>query len=130
MRTRTLIGACIGSLLVALTSSVAIAAPNTLTYQGRILKDDGSPLEYSSVSFSFTIMNASGNCVIYREQRNNINMQGSKGVFDVPIGSGGTKLYPSSPTFKLNDAFNNSVVLNCEGGSTYTPGEEDIRILA
>ncbi|WP_168196474.1 tail fiber domain-containing protein [Bdellovibrio sp. NC01] len=130
MRTRTLINACIGLLLVALISSVAVAAPNTLTYQGRILKDDGSPLEYSSVSFSFTIMNASGNCVIYREQRNNINMQGSKGVFDVPIGSGGTKLYPSSPTFKLNDAFNNSAVLNCEGGSTYTPGEEDIRVLA
>ncbi len=126
MRNGTLL-ICILSIFIAITS---FASPSTFTYQGRIIRDDGTPLEYGSVSFAFSIINSSGNCVIYREQRNNINMQGSKGVFDVPIGSGGTKLFPASPTFKLRDAFNNSVIQNCEGGSTYTPLEGDIRVLA
>lgn len=118
------------SLFMLLSGATSLASPSVFTYQGRIVRDDGTPLEYNNVSFSFSIMNTSGNCVLYREQRDNINMQGSKGVFDVPIGSGGTKLYPASATFKLRDAFNNSVLQNCEGGSTYTPSEGDGRVLA
>ncbi|WP_373998196.1 tail fiber domain-containing protein [Bdellovibrio bacteriovorus] len=106
----------------------AHSSPRTFTYQGRILKSDGTPLEYNNVSFAFEITNASGNCVIYKEQRNNINMQGSGGVFDVPIGSG-VKLYPTTAGYDLRTAFNNAISHNCEGGSTYLPQEDDIRIL-
>lgn len=104
------------------------AAPNALTYQGRIIKADGVPLEYSNTSFLFEVTSPNGNCVIYREQRDGVNMLDSKGVFDVPIGSG-TKLFPADPLFTLLEAFNNSRTHNCYGGSTYTASSNDIRLL-
>lgn len=113
------------------TTPVLAVGPNTtntLTYQGRILKSDGTPLEYHNVSFLFEITNPSGSCVIYREQVNGVNMTNSHGVFDVPIGSG-TKLYPTDPLFKMVDAFNNSGNFTCDGGVAFTPQADSIRLL-
>ncbi|WP_374035178.1 tail fiber domain-containing protein [Bdellovibrio bacteriovorus] len=104
------------------------SSPNSLTYQGRIIKSDGTALEYAHVSFLFEITNPTGTCVIYREQVDDVNMVNSKGIFDVPIGSG-TKLFPAAPTFKMLDAFKNSVAHNCSGGSTYTAASGDTRLL-
>ncbi|MDG0817499.1 tail fiber domain-containing protein [Bdellovibrio svalbardensis] len=101
---------------------------NSLTYQGRILKADGSPLEHNNVSFLFEITNPTGSCIIYREQVNGINMTNSGGVFDVPIGSG-TKLYPADPLFKMVDSFNNDQTFVCDGGVSYTPMIDAIRVL-
>ena len=111
-----------------LMSGFAYASPNTLTYQGRIVKSNGVPLEYGNVSFLFEIASPNGSCIVYREQKDGVSMIGSGGVFDVPIGTG-TKLFPADPSFAMLDAFNNSQVLNCVGGSTYTPVAGDIRIL-
>ncbi|XGC80310.1 tail fiber domain-containing protein [Bdellovibrio bacteriovorus] len=116
------------SFLILLWSFSSLASPSSFTYQGRIIKSDGEALEYNNVSFLFEITSPNGNCVIYREQRDGVNMQNSKGVFDVPIGSG-TKLFPADPLFSLLDAFNNSPVQNCSGGATYTPGAGDTRLL-
>ncbi|WP_413943350.1 tail fiber domain-containing protein [Bdellovibrio sp. HCB-162] len=115
-------------ILILFIGALAFAAPNSFTYQGRILKTDGTPLEYAHVSFLFEITNPAGTCVIYREQVDDINMQNSKGVFDVPIGSG-TKIFPTDPTFKLLDAFKNSITQNCSGGSTYMASSGDTRLL-
>ncbi|WP_413613484.1 tail fiber domain-containing protein [Bdellovibrio sp. HCB-110] len=115
-------------ILIFLFTLQAAASPNSLTYQGRILKSDGTPLEYNNVSFLFEVTNPNGNCILYREQRNTVNMMSSGGVFDVPIGSG-TKLYPADPLYTLLDSFNNSKVQNCDGGATYTPAQGDIRLL-
>ncbi|WP_363228128.1 hypothetical protein [Bdellovibrio sp. ArHS] len=115
-------------ILISLFGTLATAAPNALTYQGRIVKSDGHPLEYGSTSFIFEITNPNGSCVIYREQRDGVNLLNSNGVFDVPIGSG-TKLFPSDPLFTLLDAFNNSKIHNCYGGATYTAASMDIRLL-
>lgn len=110
-------------------SQIATASPNSLTYQGRILKVDGTPLEYNNVSFSFEVTSPDGLCVIYREQVNGINLANSGGVFDVPIGKG-TKGYPAAPTFKLLDAFQNSgTSFTCDGGATYSPAFDEIRRL-
>ncbi|MEK2644427.1 beta strand repeat-containing protein [Bdellovibrio sp. BCCA] len=106
----------------------AHANPLNLTYQGRIVKADGTPLEYSNVSFLFEIANPNGSCVIYREQIDGINMANSKGVFDVPIGVG-TRLFPTTPVYKISSAFDNSVIHNCYGGATYTALEDDTRVL-
>jgi hypothetical protein len=101
--------------------SSAQAAPNSLTYQGRIVKSDGVPLEYSSVSFSFEITSPDGLCVVYREQVDGVNMVNSGGVFDVPIGEG-VKSFPASASFTLLDSFNNTgAALACDGSSTYSP---------
>ncbi len=115
-------------LALLFMAAVSHGAPNSLTYQGRIIKSDGAALEYAHVSFLFEITNPTGTCVIYREQVDDVNMLNSKGVFDVPIGSG-TKLFPASPTFKMLDAFKNSLAHNCSGGSTYTAASGDTRLL-
>lgn len=124
---KNLIGTSLVLVLVGLAMS-ATAAPNSLTYQGRILKVDGSPLEYNNVSFSFEVTSPDGLCVLYREQVNGINMTNSGGVFDVAIGKG-TKTFPGAAGFKLLDAFVNSGSLSCDGGSTFNPSFDDIRKL-
>jgi hypothetical protein len=118
----------------------AFAAPSSLTYQGRIVKSDGTPLEYNNVSFLFQITDPVGSCVIYQEQVTGYNMVNSGGVFDVAIGSG-TQQYPLAPSSVLN-AFNNSSSYTCgscslvagaytcvNGSSTYHAGAEDMRKL-
>ncbi|WP_374035551.1 tail fiber domain-containing protein [Bdellovibrio bacteriovorus] len=100
------------TLPVFMFSVLVQAAPNTLTYQGRILKADGTPLQYSNVSFLFEIKSEDGLCVYYREQKNGINMTNSKGVFDVPLGTG-TKLFPTSGSVGLKEVFDNTTTLDC-----------------
>ncbi|WP_374027953.1 tail fiber domain-containing protein [Bdellovibrio bacteriovorus] len=119
------LGIFLGILLLAQS---LFASPKTLNYQGRILRSDGTALEYNNVSFAFEFTNETGTCVLYREQRNTINMQGSKGVFDIPIGEG-TKLYPSTIGYSLQDVFNNSITHTCDGGATYTPAVDALRVL-
>ncbi|MDG0818099.1 tail fiber domain-containing protein [Bdellovibrio svalbardensis] len=114
--------------LIGLFMSSAIAAPSSLTYQGRILKADNTPLEYNNVSFIFQVTDPSGACVIYQEQVNGYNMVNSGGVFDVTIGNG-TVTYPTSGTFSILDAFNNSGTFACYGGSPYLASANDIRKL-
>lgn len=109
------------------TSWAAPNSLNTLTYQGRIVNSTGVGLESTNVSFIFEVTSPSGLCVIYREQVDGINMLGSGGVFDVPIGTG-ARQYPLN-AFTLTQAFNNSVNLTCDGGSIYTPQYDDVRIL-
>lgn len=115
-------------LLIFGTFGTANATPLSFTYQGRIVNANGTPLEYQSVSFEFTITNPDGSCVLYREQKDGVDMRNSKGVFDTPIGAG-TKQYPAAPTFTLLSAFANSGTLNCEGGGTYSPSVDDTRKL-
>ncbi|WP_413943352.1 tail fiber domain-containing protein [Bdellovibrio sp. HCB-162] len=114
--------------ILLFVSSWAMASPSLFTYQGRILKADGQALEFNNVSFIFEVTNPNGTCVIYREQKDGINMVNSKGVFDVPIGSG-TKLFPTDPFYSLLDAFNNSKTHDCVGGATYPAQSGDIRLL-
>ncbi|MGZ3771812.1 MAG: tail fiber domain-containing protein, partial [Bdellovibrio sp.] len=109
-----------GFLFVFSLNSYSLAAPTSLTYQGRILKSDGTPLEYNNVSFIFQITDPSGQCVIYQEQVNGINMVNSAGVFDVPIGNG-TIQYPLGGTTTILDIFNNSSSFTC-GSCSSTNG--------
>lgn len=121
-------GSFIIALYATLVSNHAQGSPLTFTYQGRIVKTDNTPLEYSSVSFEFRITNPSGSCVLYREQKNGIDMTNSKGIFDTPIGAG-TKLFPTNPSVSLQDVFENTGTLDCEGGATYSPVNTDGRLL-
>ncbi len=114
--------------VLLLCATPAWAAPASLTYQGRILKTDGTPLEYSNVSFIFQVTDPSGACVIYQEQVNGYNMVNSNGIFDVSIGNG-TITYPTSGSFTILDAFNNSGSFTCFGGSPYTASANDLRKL-
>ncbi|KHD88380.1 MAG: hypothetical protein OM95_09605 [Bdellovibrio sp. ArHS] len=118
-----------GTLLVALffLGGPAFAAPAALTYQGRIVKSSGAPLEYNAVAFQFEVLAPNKVCVLYREQLNHIDMTNSNGVFDVKIGS--SHSFPASPTFTILDAFSNGTAFTCDGGSPYNPGLTDGRFL-
>lgn len=118
-------------------ASLASASPAVLTYQGRIVKSDGTPLEYPNVSFIFQILNPTGSCLIYQEQFTGYNMINSKGVFDVPIGTG-TVSWPSTGAFGVLDAFDNLSSFPCgtcsgysctAGSGVYTPMVSDGRTL-
>lgn len=112
---------------VSLFTTVAYASPAALTYQGRIVKSSGAPLEYNAVAFQFEILAPNKVCVLYREQLNHIDMTNSGGVFDVKIGA--SHSYPGAPTFTILDAFNNGNPFVCDGGSPYNPGLTDGRFL-
>ncbi|HWU42453.1 MAG TPA: hypothetical protein VN132_03410, partial [Bdellovibrio sp.] len=123
---------------ILILSSTALAAPTVLTYQGRILKADGTPLESKNVSFIFQLTNPSGSCVIYQEQITGYSMVNSGGVFDVPIGNG-TINYPLSGGVTVLDVFNNSGSFSCgectgyncvdAAGGIYNPQSSDGRLL-
>ncbi len=111
-------------ILVLLISSVFVhASPAQLTYQGRILKSDGAPLEYANVSFLFQITDPVGSCIIYQEQVTGYSMVNSGGVFDIPIGNGAVQ-FPLSGPSSILDAFNNSASFTCgvcsSSGGTYS----------
>ncbi|KYG62964.1 hypothetical protein AZI87_17030 [Bdellovibrio bacteriovorus] len=84
-----------------------VASTGSLTYQGRILRSDGTPFENKNVSFVFQILDPGGQCVIYQEQVNGINMENSKGVFDVPIGTGSVQYITGLGASTVVDIFNN-----------------------
>ncbi|WP_413559927.1 beta strand repeat-containing protein [Bdellovibrio sp. HCB209] len=112
---------------------LVLAVPNSLSYQGRIVRPDGTAFEINNVSFVFEITNPAGNCVIYREQKSGVDMTNSNGVFDVPIGTG-SKLFPPSPTKTLLSVFDNSQALDCGNASnnivsSYTPALTHSRLL-
>lgn len=115
-------------VLVSLGVSLAKASPASLSYQGKITKTDGTDLEYNSVSFIFKVTNAAGTCIIYQEQISGYDMTNSKGVFDVPIGSGSVT-YPSDGSLSILDTFNNSRSFTCSGGATYAAASGDSRKL-
>jgi hypothetical protein len=95
---------------------LAGASPNTITFQSRIIKPDGYPLEETSVNFRFSITDTVGSCVIYQEDFNNRNMAGSKGLINLSMGAG-SKVFPVA-AMSLAEVFNNynSPTLNCQAG--------------
>ncbi|WP_413587036.1 beta strand repeat-containing protein [Bdellovibrio sp. HCB274] len=113
-----------GMLSLLLASSAAFASATSLTYQGRIVFTGGQPFEYANASFLFKITSPDGQCVIYQEQFNGVDMTNSNGIFDVPIGTGSVQ-YISSPASTVIDIFNNSASYQCGTcspgpGNTYT----------
>ncbi|WP_415062201.1 hypothetical protein [Bdellovibrio sp.] len=126
-------GGTFSFMLISIIAMLSLRANaknfDSLTYQGRIVTQSGAPLEYNNVSFFFEIADPAGTCVIYQEQVDNIDMTGSKGVFEVAIGSG-VKQFPADPLFKLMDAFDNGDVnFSCVSGGPYTSKSGDHRIL-
>ncbi|WP_374028912.1 tail fiber domain-containing protein [Bdellovibrio bacteriovorus] len=99
-----------------------VASSGSLTYQGRILKSDGTPFENSNVSFVFQILDPSGQCVVYQEQVNGINMSQSRGVFDVPIGMGSIQYITGTGASSVVDVFNNDASIGYYCGACSSSG--------
>lgn len=109
-------------LFVLLSSSISFAGP-VLTYQGRILKPDGSPVK-TPTSFTISITNPSGSCELWAEPFSS-SMSGGDGSFSFVIGAG-TRSDAGTKEFK--DIFSDGVIIapnsSCSAG--YTKLSSDI----
>lgn len=106
----------------------AFAAPGRTTYQARIIKPDGLPLEASNVSFRFTILDPSASCALYVEDYTAVNMAGGAGLISFTLGLG-TRTFPVSGTSStFSNTFDNSIAtFNCQTTGTYSPVSDDNR---
>ncbi len=111
-----------------LNAMSAFAGPSRTTYQAKIIKPDGYPLEASSVNFKFTILDPAGSCILYSETYSAVNMSGTGGLISFALGSG-VKTYPASATTFENVFSNVTPSLSCDAGGppSYSPVSSDIR---
>lgn len=117
---------CYGFLLpFLLGGKSALAVPAVMNYQGRILRQDHTPLSYAHVSFIFEVTNPQGDCVIYQEQVTNVNIP--QGVFDVQFGK--SHIFPANLLFTLQESFDNTKMHSCQNGSVFIPAAGDTRLL-
>ncbi len=115
---RILFTACLGLFAFSLP---AYAVPQSLSFQSKIYKPDGTPLDAANVNFRFTTVDPTGTCILYIEDFFGADMSGSAGLAILNLGSG-TKVYPAS-AMVFTSVFNNlSSFYNCRGGGTYSPG--------
>ena len=115
-------------VFIFLNATLAFAGPNRTTYQAKIMKPDGHPLEASTVNFKFTILNPSGDCILYAETYSSVNMSSTGGLISFALGSG-VKTYPVSAT-TFEEVFSNiTPSLSCDAGGpgNYVPLASDSR---
>ncbi|MBC7420181.1 MAG: tail fiber protein [Bdellovibrio sp.] len=106
--------------------SISEATPKQISFQSKIYKPDGAPLEVSGVAFKFSLMNPLSTCVIYSETFSNVDLTGSSGSVVLALGNG-IRSYPAAGSMQWYDAFNNataSYVCQVASGPppTYAPG--------
>lgn len=94
---------------------------------GKILRPDGTPVEGTAVSFNLEVLSTDATCVVYQETINNVDMSGSKGRFNLVLGSG-TRVY-SSGDMPLEKVVSNGAALTCKGGTIFHPVATDERSL-
>jgi len=106
----------------------AFAGPGVTTYQARIIKPNGDPLEAANVNFRFTILDPSGTCILYSENFSGVNMLSSAGLVSFSLGAG-IKTYPASSTTFANVFSNITPSLSCDAGgpANYSPTASDMR---
>ena len=105
----------------------AFAVPGLTTYQARIVKPDGQPLEANGVNFRFTFLNPAGSCILYIEDYSAISMANTGGLISFSLGTG-TKTFPASASVTFKDIFNNATPsMSCMTSGTYSPGASDTR---
>lgn len=116
--------------IILLFAQAAFAGPG-ITYQGRILKPDGSSMEGTAVQFLMQIRSpGTENCLMYEETQTK-NMADSKGIFALTLNDG-TGTRTDTPTYTIDRIFSNRSVLTfdsarCISGTTYTPASGDQR---
>lgn len=115
-------------LLSLLAFSVnAYAINGRTTYQAKIYKPDGLPLEAVSVNFRFTVLDPSASCVLFSEDYAAVNMIGSGGLVSFSLGMG-TRTYPASGPTTLAAVFDNSVAsFVCQSPGIFNPVPTDNR---
>ncbi|MCM2354914.1 MAG: hypothetical protein NDI63_14935, partial [Pseudobdellovibrio sp.] len=106
----------------------AFAGPVRTTYQAKIIRPDGYPLEASNVNFRFTVLDTVGSCVLYVEDYTAVNMSQSGGLISFSLGNG-NRTFPASGTSKtFQNTFDNSTpAFSCQTPGVYNPDPDDAR---
>ncbi|MGE0634436.1 MAG: hypothetical protein AB7O96_18620, partial [Pseudobdellovibrionaceae bacterium] len=93
------------AVLTGPVSVVASATPEGLTFQGRIIKPNGRPLEATSVMLNVRVLSPTSDCILL-EENHTVAMSETGGVFSLVIGTGART--GSDKGFNLNQIFKNS----------------------
>ncbi|WP_409478174.1 tail fiber domain-containing protein [Pseudobdellovibrio sp. HCB154] len=115
-------------VFMMLSTLSVFAGPSRTTYQAKIIKPDGYPLESTTVNFKFTILDPAGSCILYSETFSNVNMGSSAGLVSFALGTG-VRTFPVIGS-NFEQVFSNTVAsLICDAGgpATYSPSANDTR---
>ena len=122
-------------MFVALFMSVgAVASTSGVTYHGRIIKPDETPLEGAAVQFRLQIRTPGNeNCLMYEEIKT-VDMRNSGGVVSLTMNDG-TGTRADSGTYNFDQIFANRGTFNFSssncaagtGATSYAPNEADGR---
>ena len=121
------------TLLSLISPEAWSATTSGVTYQGRILKPDGSPLEGSNVQFRLQVRTPGAeNCLLFEELQA-LDMRHSSGNFSLTINDG-TGTRTDSSGFSMDRIFANRLKYDfnsadCTSGDEYTPNSADGRRL-
>jgi len=112
--------------------AIANASPS-VTYHGRLLNSDNTPVTAASVVFKIQIRTPGNeNCLLYEETQTK-NLSASGGVFSIELNSGaGTRTDTNSFSFATVFSNLNSFSFPggyCVSGTSYTPSATDGRAL-
>jgi trimeric autotransporter adhesin len=116
-------------LLILASPSPSLAGSSySLTYQGRILKPDGSTPFEGSATFRFEIKTDVSACVLWREDVA-LNLAGTQGGMSMQIGLGANL---ASGAQSFIDVFDNTKTLTglsgCAIGTSFTPQPNSILV--
>ena len=119
---------------LALVSGVTWASNSGVTYQGRILKPDGSPLSGANTQFKLQLRTPdSQNCLMYEEVQS-LDLRNSNGAFSLTINDG-NGARTDTTGLALDQVFANrgtstfSLATCSAGPGSYTPNPADGRNL-
>ena len=115
-------------VFIFISAISVFAGPSRVTYQAKIVKPDGLPLESATVNFKFTILDPVGTCALYSETYSNVSMASTSGLISFSLGTG-IKTFPVAGT-TFEQVFSNiTPFIACDTGgpANYSPGANDIR---
>jgi hypothetical protein len=118
---------------LVLASAYAQATNSGVTYQGRILRPDGSPISGATTQFKLQIRTPdSNNCLMYEEVQS-LDLRNTNGGFSLTINDG-TGSRTDTTGLNLDRIFANYGTINfnpatCSAGSSYAPNTSDGRNL-
>ena len=115
------------SISVLFYATDVFAVNGRTTYQAKIFKPDGLPLEAVSVNFRFTVLDPSSTCTLFAEDYAAVNMIGSGGLISFSLGMG-TRTYPASGPTTFASVFDNATAsFVCQTPGIYNPISTDNR---
>ncbi|NCN95301.1 MAG: hypothetical protein GW917_01110, partial [Bdellovibrionales bacterium] len=102
-----------------------------ITYQGRLIRPDGSPVTSTLVQFKLQVRTpGTEDCLLFEEIQNH-DLSATKGVFAISLGDG-SGVRQDSNSWNLFDSLSNRKAFgftasDCTGPNTYTPNTSDNR---